>query len=68
VSCSSASFCAAVDSDGRAVIWDGRGWSAPRPVDPRGGGLTAVSCLARRYCVATDFDGQTISFGSPASR
>ncbi len=29
-------------------------------VDPRGGGLTSVSCLVGGNCVATDFDGQTI--------
>jgi hypothetical protein len=33
-----------------------------RAIDPKGGGLTAVSCPAIDDCVATDFDGGTVVF------
>jgi hypothetical protein len=63
VSCPSASFCMAVDTNGYALRWNGVSWSqptwsAPRQVDQNGGGLTAVSCRPGGYCVATDYDGQ----------
>ncbi|HSZ42918.1 MAG TPA: hypothetical protein VK817_23395 [Trebonia sp.] len=40
--------------------------SPPRATDPRGGGLTAVSCAPGGFCVATDFDGRTVAFGAVA--
>jgi hypothetical protein len=52
-----------VDSAGRAVTWDGRGWSAPVTVDPDGGGLTAVSCSSAWSCVAVDNAGDAVTWG-----
>ncbi|MGH3165674.1 MAG: hypothetical protein ACRDN0_07240 [Trebonia sp.] len=53
----------AIDGDGNALTWDDTSWTAPRLVDPDGGGLTAVSCAPDGRCVAADYDGQTVSFG-----
>jgi hypothetical protein len=51
----------AVDGNGRALTWNGRSWSAPRLVDPRGG-LTAVSCAARGFCLAVDGGGRALAW------
>jgi hypothetical protein len=48
---------------GRAITWNGSTWSAPRLVDPAGGGLTAVSCPVHAGCVAADFDGRLLRVG-----
>jgi hypothetical protein len=58
---SAGSFCVAVDGNGRALAWNGRSWSAPRLVDPRGG-LTSVSCAARGFCLAVDGGGRALAW------
>jgi hypothetical protein len=49
VSCASATRCVAVDAGGRALIWNGRRWSDPKPV---GAALYAVACPSSSYCIA----------------
>ena len=66
VSCASPTFCVAVDTNGRALTWNGSSWAAPSwsarsPVDPDGGGLTGVSCFPGA-CVAVDFAGNAVVF------
>src|SRR5882724_11190413 len=39
VSCPSKTFCAAIDTDGHALTFNGKTWSAPVTVDPYAGGL-----------------------------
>jgi hypothetical protein len=53
--------CVAVDASGNAVFFYGHS-VVVRAIDPKGGGLTAVSCPAIDDCVATDFDGGIVSF------
>ena len=50
----------AVDGDGRALTWNGSRWSAPAAIDPHGGGLTSVACVASWSCVATDARGGVV--------
>ncbi len=54
VSCSSASFCAAVDAQGNALTYNGTTWSTPRAIDPNGT-LISVSCASASFCVAMDY-------------
>lgn len=58
VSCASASFCMAVDSQGGTAMYDGTQWtsgSAPSQA-------VAVSCPAAGYCIAADNAGGVISY------
>lgn len=61
VSCPSASFCAAVDSDGRVVIYGAGGWSAPSSLSD-GTPFTSVSCASSQFCVAVDDDGAVYAY------
>jgi hypothetical protein len=51
VSCPNASFCTAVDSHGRALTYDGSGWSAPDLIAGEGE-LASVSCTSAAFCAA----------------
>ena len=57
VSCSSPSFCAAVDNAGNALLFKGRTWSRPVNIDTNTYGFTSVSCANSKFCVAMDADG-----------
>ncbi len=63
VSCASPGFCVAVDTLGRALTWDGAGWTAAR-IDQSG--LTSVSCPEETYCVAVDGDGNALTWNGTA--
>ena len=52
VSCTSATFCAAVDYQGNALTYNGSSW-ALATADP-GNELTAVSCTSPTFCAAVD--------------
>jgi hypothetical protein len=52
VTCTAANFCAAVDSAGELVTWNGTHWSKPRVVD-NGGDLRSVSCVNATFCAAS---------------
>ena len=65
VSCASPDFCAAVDQNGDAMIFNGQSWSAPDPIDagvvqP----LATVSCPAPGFCTAMDGFGQAFDYTS----
>jgi hypothetical protein len=65
VSCSSASFCAAVDARGNVVTYNGAGWSHPANIEPpqdMGGGLNSVSCPTSRFCIAIDGSGHVLTY------
>lgn len=51
VSCPSSSFCTAVDSHGRALTYDGSGWSTPSLIAGEGE-LASVSCPSGTFCAA----------------
>lgn len=52
--------CVAVDTRGNAITWNGQRWSRPVPVDPGGGGLTAISCPGVSFCAAVDGSGHVV--------
>jgi hypothetical protein len=54
LSCPTTRFCAAVDDDGKALIYRGT-WSAPVAVDS-GGQLQDVSCTGSTFCMAVSTD------------
>ncbi len=54
VSCASASFCTAVDSDGYAVAYNGTSWSAPTNV--HAGDFLSVSCASASFCAAVNLN------------
>jgi Collagen triple helix repeat (20 copies) len=69
VSCTSSSFCMAMDGTGGALTYNGSTWSAPTPT---GTDLTQVSCASSSFCVAVGgsedasvFNGSTWSALSP---
>ena len=55
ISCISASFCMAGDTDGGVRIFDGRSWSSRTAVAPAGA-LTSISCSLKTMCVAVARD------------
>ena len=55
VSCTSSSFCVALDS-GNAIIYNGTDWSSPQWIDPDFG-LDSVSCVSVSFCVTTGTSG-----------
>jgi hypothetical protein len=61
VSCTSASFCAAVDSGGYAFSYDGTSWTSPAQIDG-GTALNSVSCTSSSFCVTVDELGRALTF------
>jgi hypothetical protein len=53
VSCSTASFCAALDYDGNALTYRGSAWSKPARIAV-GRVLTSLSCPTASFCAAVD--------------
>ncbi|HEY4929380.1 MAG TPA: hypothetical protein VIH95_09550 [Acidimicrobiales bacterium] len=64
VSCTSSSFCQAVDESGNAIGWNGATWSKPRPVTP-GNTLDSVSCASPTFCM-TLADQRAVVFNGTA--
>ena len=60
VSCPSPSFCAAVDSDGYAITYNGTSWSLPVSVGSTG--WDAVSCVSASFCIAVGGANGVITF------
>jgi hypothetical protein len=54
VSCSSPSWCLAVDDLGRALYWNGHTWSAPAVIDSGAAqsAASSPSCVSQSYCAA----------------
>ncbi len=61
VSCSSSTFCVAVDDTGNATTYDGTTWSAPIAIDTRLR-LSDVSCPSTSFCTAVDDHGFAMTF------
>jgi hypothetical protein len=55
VSCSSPSFCVAVDGGGNVLSFNGKSWSSARSVD-RAEQFQTVSCPTTSFCVAVGYD------------
>ncbi len=64
VSCSSPTFCAAVDTLGNAVTYNGTRWSPPATVDPGKAfsSASSVSCPSATFCVAVDSSGHALIY------
>jgi hypothetical protein len=61
VSCSSPSFCAAVDNGSNAFTFNGTSWSPATAIDP-GHELSTVSCPSTSFCAAVDYGPNVITF------
>jgi hypothetical protein len=61
VSCPSSSFCAAIDGNGNAFIYDGTSWSSAQYVNPSNW-IDSVSCPSSSFCVAAFPDGNAVTF------
>jgi hypothetical protein len=62
VSCPDTRFCAAVDSQGYVVTYNGTSWGTPSAV---GGGSTifeSISCPSETFCAATDYYGNAYTY------
>src|SRR6266567_3090472 len=71
VSCSSPSFCAAVDNGSNAFTFNGASWSPAATIDP-GNELGTVSCPSKSFCAAVDYGPDAVifdgtSWGKPAA-
>ncbi len=72
VSCTSSTFCVAVDNAGYGLIYNGTTWSAPVLLDAAGPGLRGgsfamkVSCPAQGFCVVVDTAGNAYIYRSGA--
>jgi hypothetical protein len=65
VTCPTTSFCAANDTQGDVVTYDGTSWSAPRYVDTSGGYMNSVSCATSsksKFCAGVDNQGYVVTF------
>ena len=54
MSCASSSFCAALDSYGGYLTYNGAGWSRRRQIDYPPNGLGKISCASAVFCAAVD--------------
>ena len=61
VSCPTVSFCAAIDGQRAAVIFNGSAWSKPQLADPQSF-LESVSCPAANFCLAVDLNGHAVTY------
>jgi hypothetical protein len=61
VSCSSPSFCAAVDNGSNAFTFNGISWSPATVIDP-GNELSTVSCPSTSFCAAVDYGPNVVTF------
>ena len=60
ISCTSQSFCAAVDSVGNAFTWNGSSWTREKIDSPNA--LTEVSCTSSTFCAAVDDAGNAFTW------
>jgi hypothetical protein len=65
VSCTSSSFCVAVDQNGFYTKWDGSSWSAATQF-ASAGSPESVSCLSSSLCVAAGGDGNAETYNGTA--
>jgi hypothetical protein len=61
ISCSSPSFCAAVDNGSHAFTFNGSSWSRATVIDP-GHELSTVSCPNAGFCAAVDYGPDVVTF------
>ncbi|NNN21768.1 MAG: hypothetical protein HKL80_07200 [Acidimicrobiales bacterium] len=59
VSCPTASFCMAVDSNGRVLHFNGTTWTPPVSIDGINY-VSSVSCQTVSFCIAVDHSGNAL--------
>jgi hypothetical protein len=59
VSCTSATFCLALDVNGAYVTYNGSAWTSPTNAT---GGISVVSCVSSAFCLAVDADGRSRTY------
>jgi hypothetical protein len=67
VSCTSPSYCAAVDSNDHVLTYNGASWSLPTTEGVATSvlrGYTAISCASKMLCVAVETNGNELFFGA----
>ena len=63
VSCSSSTFCVAVDNKGQATMYNGTTWSTPTVIDTAArNALVAISCTPSDFCMAVDQSGNAVIY------
>jgi hypothetical protein len=62
ISCSSSSFCAAFDANGRAVMYYDSRWHRPVEIDGQLQAIAAVSCTSSTFCLATTTSGEMFTW------
>lgn len=64
VSCSSETFCVALDEQGEALVFDGSSWAQHHMVDPNDSMPTdeMVSCPATGFCMVVDSGGDATEY------
>jgi hypothetical protein len=67
VSCSSPSFCAAVDNGSNAFTFNGTSWNSAAVIDP-GNELSTVSCPSTSFCAAVDYGPNVVTFNGTSWR
>jgi hypothetical protein len=61
VSCTSPTFCAAVDYNGNVFTFNGKTWSTPVSIDPEPVlGVDSVSYTSSSFCAAVDDYGNAL--------
>ena len=61
MSCTGEQTCAAVDSKGNAVTWNGLSWSTTKDIDGSAA-LSSVLCVSAYLCQAVDGQGNAIAW------
>ena len=56
VSCTSPTFCMAIDAEGKSAIWDGSAWSS---ADPVGSAAFDFDCASPTFCTGVTATGTT---------
>ena len=65
VSCPTARFCVAVDSDGYELTYSNGSWSSGQQIDfNSNNGLYSVSCPSASFCVAVDNGGSEYTYSN----
>jgi hypothetical protein len=62
LSCSSASFCVAMDDNGYAMTYNGDSWNSPTRVKDTGYGVHSASCSSSAFCVVVDGGGYEVTY------
>ncbi len=65
VSCTSSSFCVALDKEGNAFVYKGSSWASSSIAgsDNLAGIVPSIACTSSSFCLADDEYGETLTYG-----